>query len=89
MPHTKNKKEIQSNFSNALSDALTSRYGVIVSATRLADEFNLRASGTTTISRQTALKWIKGTTLPDAGRMKVLAEWLDLDLNDIFKTNQC
>lgn len=86
MPHTKNKKEIQSSFSVALSRALDSRFDMKVSSTRLADEFNLRAAGTTTISRQTALKWIKGAALPDAGRLKVLAQWLDLDLNEIFKS---
>ena len=86
MPHRKNKLEVQQKFGVILREAINARYGQTVSSTRLSDEFNLRAVGTTTISRQTALKWLKGEAIPDPGRLKVLAEWLNLDLNEIFKS---
>ena len=85
MPHRRNKLEVQQKFGVILKESLEARYGYLISSTRLSDEFNLRAVGTTTISRQTALKWLKGEAIPDPGRLKVLAQWLDLDLNDIFK----
>jgi hypothetical protein len=47
------------NFSKALNLALKNRFGEIPSAMRFASEFNLRAHGTKTISRETARKWMK------------------------------
>lgn len=88
MPSRKNREIVQKNFTANLTLALRARYGKRVSATRVADEFNLRALGTTTVTRQTALKWMTGHALPDAGRLKVIAEWLDLDLNEIFKSSE-
>jgi transcriptional regulator with XRE-family HTH domain len=85
MPYRRNRREIQLRFTFALKSALESQLGSRISSTRLSDEFNLRADGTTTITRQTALKWMKGEAIPDAGRLMVLANWLDLDLNEIIK----
>lgn len=55
-----------------------------VNAVEFANAFNLRAHGTTTISRQTALKWINGKGIPEPGHLYVLREWLKVDLNQIF-----
>ncbi len=48
------------------------------SATMLADQFNLRAEGTSTISRETARKWMRGKAVPQVGRLEVLIKWLGL-----------
>jgi len=55
-----------------------------VTPTELADAFNLRANGTTVVTRQTTSKWLKGESLPDHGHMAVLVSWLNLDLNQIY-----
>ena len=55
-----------------------------INAVKFANAFNLRAHGTTTISRQTALKWISGKGVPELGHIYVLREWLKIDLNHIF-----
>lgn len=44
----------------------------------LADQFNLRAEGTSTISRETARKWMRGKAVPQVGRLEVLIKWLGL-----------
>lgn len=53
-------------------------YGRIPSAAKFADAFNLRAYGTTTISRETARKWLNGAAIPEVGRLKVLMSWVGL-----------
>ena len=60
------------------------KFGHRISATRFADEYNLRAYGTTTISRETARKWMTGCAIPQYGRLAVLIKWLDLNPMDFF-----
>lgn len=80
---------------NNLSSEIRTRYAEIMSlnliegehrinAVKFADAFNLRAYGTSTISRQTALKWINGKGIPEPGHIYVLRDWLKIDLNQIF-----
>lgn len=67
------------NFSDALRDALVARLGKLPSATHFANQYNLRAHGTTTISRETARKWINGQAVPEMPRLNILIDWLGLD----------
>lgn len=83
-----NKKTVLVNFSRELQLRLGKELGEPLSATRFANEFNLRAYGTKTITRQTALNWLKGTVFPDPGRLLALASWLNMDLNEIFKNGE-
>ena len=87
----KNKEAVRNNFSSEIRN----RYAEIMSlklidgeyrinAVKFANAFNLRAHGTTTISRQTALKWINGKVIPEPGHIYVLRDWLEIDLNQIF-----
>lgn len=72
------------NFSKALNVALNHRFGKTPSAMSLATEFNLRAYGTNSITRETARKWIKGLALPEVGALQLLIEWLGIDPINIF-----
>jgi len=87
----KNTEAVRNNFSSEIRN----RYAEIMSlklidgeyrinAVEFANAFNLRAHGTTTISRQTALKWINGNGIPESGHIYVLRDWLKIDLNQIF-----
>ena len=87
----KNTEAVRNNFSSEIRN----RYAEIMSlklidgeyrinAVEFANAFNLRAHGTTTISRQTALKWINGKGIPESGHIYVLRDWLKIDLNQIF-----
>ena len=79
-----NRQLILDRFSKKLKERLAEILGKGFSAQRLANEFNLRAHGTTTITRQTALNWLTGRDIPNVGRLYILKNWLNLDLNDIF-----
>ena len=73
-----NRKIAGDLFSRTLKELLTAKYGYIPSAAKFSDAFNLRAHGTTTISRETARKWIRGEAIPELSRLKVLINWLGL-----------
>jgi transcriptional regulator with XRE-family HTH domain len=74
-----NRKVASSLFAAVLRDALIKVFGRVPSAAKLADAFNLRARGTTTITRETARKWLLGDAMPEIGKMRVLITWLDID----------
>jgi len=88
MPHRKNKKKILERFRSALAIALENHQFRTSSPTAFSDAYNLRANGTTVITRQTASKWLNGETLPDHGHMAVLVSWLHLDLNAIYNLSE-
>jgi len=71
-------------FAQSLKKNLISRFGRVPSASFVANNFNLRAYETQTITRETARKWLTGMSFPEGGRLKVLAEWLNLDVNEIL-----
>lgn len=75
----KNRETTLGKFERALRASIARKLGRKISAQRFADQYNLRAYGTETISRETARKWIRGTTIPDYERLAVLVQWLDLD----------
>jgi hypothetical protein len=75
----KNRESTLSKFERTLRTGIARKLGRQVSAQRFADQFNLHAHGTDTISRETARKWIRGTTIPDYERLAVLIEWLELN----------
>ncbi len=75
----KNRETTLSKFERTLRTGIAKKLGRQVSAQRFADQFNLRAHGTDTISRETARKWIRGTTIPDYERLAVLIDWLELN----------
>jgi hypothetical protein len=54
----------------------------------LSNQFNLRAEGTSTITAETARKWVKGLSVPEIDRFKVLIKWLELDVDSIFNTTE-
>ncbi len=75
----KNREATLSRFERTLRTGIVKKLGRQVSAQRFADQFNLHAHGTGTISRETARKWMRGTTIPDYERIAVLIEWLELN----------
>lgn len=82
-----NRKEFVAKFAEVLNGSLIKKYKKVPSGSFLANQFNLRAEGTTTITAETARKWVKGLSVPEIDRFKVLIKWLDLDVDDLFNTN--
>jgi len=83
---TATREEAKASFSKALTHALVQKLGKLPSASSLANQFNFRADGTTTISRETARKWLTGMVIPDLPKMMVLADWLEMDANVFMGT---
>ena len=79
-----NRENIIKNFENALNEALVGIYGKVPSAESFARQFNLRAKGASTISRETARKWMTGKSYPEPGKMSVLISWLQLNPSDVI-----
>jgi PAS domain-containing protein len=78
------RKLIIRRFSRAINEALRLQFGEIPSTNFIAECFNLRVSKANAISRETARKWLKGLTYPEAGRLQVLVDWLKLDPADLL-----
>ncbi len=79
-----NRETTLSKFERTLKSSIAKKFGGKISAQRFADQYNLHAYGTGTISRETARKWITGSAIPDYERLVVLIQWLDLDPLDFL-----
>ena len=80
------RQAISAEFGRTLNAALTRKFGRTLSAQRLADLFNLHAAGTTTISRETARKWLRAKSMPDYDHLSVLVRWLEVDPRSFIDT---
>lgn len=80
-----NRETTASYLAKLINQALIIKFGRVPSASLFANQFNLRAYGTSTITRETARKWILGLSIPEIDKLIVLTEWLDLDISSIFK----
>ena len=83
----KKNKTAATLFSEQLNEHLIKKYGSVPSAAALATQFNLRAHGTKTITREAARKWLRGLAMPEISKMTVLVDWLSLDINKIFQSS--
>jgi hypothetical protein len=83
-----NRKEFVAKFAEILNRALINKYKKVPSGAFLSNQFNLRAEGTTTITAETARKWVKGLSVPEIDRFKVLINWLELDVDGLFNTKE-
>lgn len=79
-----NRKEFATKFAEVLNSHLVMKYNKVPSGYFFANQFNLRAKGTSTITAETARKWIKGIAVPEIDRFKVLIDWLNLDISELF-----
>lgn len=79
--------ELKEHFSRSLREHLKNYYGKVPSASIVAKDFNLRASDIDPISQESARRWIRGVSLPDQDRLRVLIEWLNLDFNQVLRSN--
>lgn len=77
------RHEIQQTFSTELQAEVRKRYrGKLPSAAAFAAHFNLQIRDPgLDICQETARRWLRGQCLPDATRLRILAQWLGMDLN--------
>ena len=81
-----NRKQFAAKFAEVLKLHLIKKYKKVPSGYFFANQFNLRAQGTSTITAETARKWIKGISVPEIDRFKVLIDWLDFNPGELFDT---
>lgn len=81
---------MQESFSAQLCDRLRVVYrGRIPTAATLAAQFNYRVQDSEApISQETARRWLRGKCLPDETRLRILAQWLSMDLQEAFSLSQ-
>ena len=83
-----NRKEFATKFAEVLNSHLVMKYNKVPSGYFFANQFNLRAKGTSTITAETARKWIKGLSVPEIDRFKVLIKWLEFDVDELFNARE-
>jgi len=74
----------KNHFGLILQNALKNRYGRIPSAAFIARQFNHRNTDGSTISDETARRWVRGYSVPDVPRIAILVSWLEIDWNKVF-----
>ena len=79
--------EIKDTFSRSLRRCLHQHYGRVPAAAVIAKDFNLRAYGVDPITQESARRWIRGISIPEEDRLKILIEWLSLDFNEVLLSN--
>ena len=79
-----NRQHIANEFSELLNKCLIKKYKKIPSANFVANQFNFRANGTSTITAETARKWLRGKAVPEIDRFIVLIDWLEFHPGQIF-----
>ncbi len=72
-------------FSEKLNNKLFLKFKKKVTIAFFVNEFNHRAHGTNAISYEAGRKWIKGLSIPETSKLKVLSDWLGADLLDMFQ----
>ena len=77
-------RELKNRFSKIFRDSLKERYGKLPSANCVARDFNLIAYDINPVTQETVRRWMRGISMPEDVKLKVLANWLHLDLNSIF-----
>jgi transcriptional regulator with XRE-family HTH domain len=58
---------------------LLEKYGRMPSAAALARDFNFRAQSLEPITPETARRWLRGLSMPNFDRLRLLIDWLDMD----------
>jgi CRISPR/Cas system endoribonuclease Cas6 (RAMP superfamily) len=75
--------KLQKKFAQHFKEQLKKRYKKIPSTNFIANEFNLRAHDSATVSREAVRKWLNGLSLPKSDKLSVMRKWLDIQ-TDLF-----
>ena len=70
-------------FAAHFKEKLRVRYTKVPSTNFIANEFNLRAVDSSTVSREAVRKWLNGLSFPKSDKLTVMRKWLDIQ-TDLF-----
>lgn len=79
---------VKDQFANILCEALAEKFGGIPSNSVIAREFNLRAYDSEPVTHESVRRWMKGISMPDERKLRILVSWLDLDLRKCFQVTE-
>ena len=71
-------------FSAHFKAKLKVRYKKVPSTNFIANEFNLRAHDSDTVTREAVRKWLNGLSFPKSDKLSVMRNWLDVE-TDLFE----
>jgi len=71
-------------FAAHFKEKLRVRYKKVPSTNFTANEFNLRAVDSSTVSREAVRKWLNGLSFPKSDKLTVMRKWLDIE-TDLFE----
>ena len=74
---------MRKKFSVHFKEQLKKRYRKVPSTSLIANEFNLRAHDSATVTREAVRKWLNGLSFPKSDKLSVMRKWLDLE-TDLF-----
>ena len=75
--------KLRKKFAAHLKEKLKVRYKKVPSTNFIANEFNLRAVDSSTVSREAVRKWLNGLSFPKSDKLTVMRKWLDIQ-TDLF-----
>jgi hypothetical protein len=70
--------KLRKKFSAHFKEQLKKRYKKVPSTSFIANEFNLRAHDSETVTREAVRKWLNGLSFPKSDKLSVMRKWLDL-----------
>jgi hypothetical protein len=73
----------QKKFAAHFKEKLKTRYKKIPSTSFIANEFNLHAHDSDTVTREAVRKWLNGLSFPKSDKLNVMRTWLDIQ-TDLF-----
>jgi hypothetical protein len=76
--------KFQKRFAAHFKEQLKKRYKKVPSTNFIANEFNLRAHDSETVSREAVRKWLNGLSFPKSDKLSVMRKWLDVQ-TDLFE----
>ena len=78
-------KSVRKQFAEEMRRCCLERYPTIPSYEKLSKDFYYSTNYTLNVNRETFRKWLKGESFPDLDHLLYLIEWLNLNLDNIFK----
>jgi hypothetical protein len=76
--------KLQKKFAAHFKEQLKKRYKKVPSTNFIANEFNLRAHDSETVSREAVRKWLNWLSFPKSDKLSVMRSWLDIQ-TDLFE----
>jgi len=76
--------DVKDQFARLLKEALTAHFGKMPAVAVVTREFNLRAHGVEPVTQESVRRWLKGISMPEERKLRILTSWLRLDLARCF-----